>query len=152
MVVLAAGLKEVRVIGGQHGHNSRLPHVVGDRLLPDLDGPPWAPEEVEGATQDVVPRRHARKRARIVAVETQGTRREAVDVGRIELAAPVGTEQVAVQAVEEDDDRVLRASVGFGLGHGASLMQMRSGLPPRPWMGAPGMSPTGGQDPSGLEH
>lgn len=62
-----------------------------------------------------------------MAVETQGARREAVDVGCVELTAPVGTEQVAVQAVEEDDDRILRASVGFELGHGAFLMQTPSG-------------------------
>ena len=108
VVVLPARLEQVGVVGDQHGRHAGGPQLGGDRLLPQLDRPPRLPEEVERAAQQVVASRDARQRARVVAVEADGPCREAVQVGRVELGAAVGADEVAVQAVEEDDDDVAR--------------------------------------------
>jgi hypothetical protein len=87
---------------------------MGDRILPDLDRAPGAPEEVPGAAQDVVARGHAGQGARVVRRELQRARGEAVDVRGCEFARTPGAQHVAVEAVEQEDDDVR------GLGHGPS--------------------------------
>ena len=113
VVVLAAGLEQVRVVGDQLVATpaARSWSVIG--VLPELDRAPRPPQEVERAAQDVVAGRHARQRAGVVAGRSAPTAlREPVEVRRVELAAAVGAEHVPVEAVEQDDDGVLRLGDG----------------------------------------
>src|SRR5262245_42212447 len=59
VVVLTAGLEQVRVVRHEHGGDARRPHGIRDGVLPDLDGSPGTPQEVECAHEDVVAGRHA---------------------------------------------------------------------------------------------
>ena len=108
--VLAAGLEEMRVIGGEHRVHTGAAQRRGDRLLPQLDRPPRLPEEVERPAQDVVARRHARQRAGDVTIEPRGSGGETIEVRGVELVAAVRAEHVPVERVEEHDDDVLRLS------------------------------------------
>ncbi len=70
VVVLAAGLEQVRMVRHEHGGDPRVAsQQVGDGVLPDLDRSPWPPGEVERADEQVVAGRHARQRARVVVGE-----------------------------------------------------------------------------------
>ena len=71
VVVLAADLEQVRMVGHEHRRDPRPPQLVGDRVFPDLDRAPRPPEEVERADEQVVAGRHARQRSRPVPVEPQ---------------------------------------------------------------------------------
>ena len=108
VVVLAAGLEQVRVVGDEHRRHVRAPQRRGDRLLPQLDRPPRLPEEVERADEDVVAGRHARQRPGDVVRELRRTSGEPVEVRRGELGAAVRPEHVPVERVEQDDDDVPR--------------------------------------------
>ena len=66
VVVLAAGLEQVRVIGDELRGDALASQRCRERLFPDLDRAPGAPQEIERAAQDVVARGHARQRAREV--------------------------------------------------------------------------------------
>jgi hypothetical protein len=126
VVVLAADLEQVRVIGNQRRRHAGAPQRHGNGLFPQLDRSPRLPQEVERAAQNVVPRRHARQGAGIVPFETQRALREAVEVGRGELRPAVRTEHVAVQAIEEDDDGVARRRRRLRCGvHGCTLWRKR---------------------------
>ena len=103
VVVLAAGLEEVGMVGHEHGGDTRLGQFGGDGVLPDFDGSPRLPQEVECSTENVMARRDARQRAGVVGGEAQGPPGQPVDVGCVELAGTVRAEQVAVEAVEEND-------------------------------------------------
>ena len=61
VVVLAAHLEQVRVVGEQHRRHPRPAELVDDRVLPHLDRPPRPPEEVERTAQQVVAGRDARQ-------------------------------------------------------------------------------------------
>ena len=111
VVVLPAGLEEMRMVRGQHGGDARRAQGPGDVVLPDLDRAPGAPGEVEGSDEDVVARRHARQRTGVVLREAKCLLGEAGDVGGGELAAAVGLEHLPVQAVQQDDHQVLRLLV-----------------------------------------
>ena len=63
VVVLAAGLEQVRMIRHEHRGDIRTAECRGDRLLPQLDRPPRLPQEVERSDEDVVAGRHARQRS-----------------------------------------------------------------------------------------
>ncbi len=109
VVVLAAEFEEVGVVGDElRGHPGAV-EVVGDRVLPHFDRSPWPPEEVERPAEDVVAGGHAGKRTGVVLLETQRPRGEGIQVRRRELLAAVAAEHVPVQAVEQDDNDVLRA-------------------------------------------
>jgi hypothetical protein len=124
VVVLATALEEVRVVRSQVGVDTRAAQVMGDGVLPDLDGSPGPPQEVEGAAEDVVAGGHTGEGAGVVAIEAGRTPREAVEMGGIELGRAVGAEHPAVQAVEEHNDGVPGAALRFGLAHGG----MSSGI------------------------
>jgi len=112
VVVLAAGLEQVRVVGDEHGEHTLLAQVGGDRLLPQLDRAPRPPQEVERSTEDVVPRRHARQRAGDMPREACGTLGgESIEVGREELGAAVTAEHVPVQRVEQHHHHVARTTI-----------------------------------------
>ena len=102
VVVLAPGLEQVGVIADELGGDASGAQRHGQRVLPQLDRPPRLPQEIERATEQIVPGRHARQRAGVVLGEAHGTGRERVEVRRVELARAVGAEQVAVQAVQQD--------------------------------------------------
>jgi hypothetical protein len=107
VVVLAAALEQVRVIGDEHRRHARVAQVGRDRLFPQLDRAPRSPQEVECAAQDVVPRRHARQRAGDMAGEPGAARGEPIEVGRQELGAAVTPEEVSVERIEQHDDDVV---------------------------------------------
>ena len=106
VVVLAAGLEEVGMVAHQHGGDPGSAQMVGERVLPGLDRTPGPPEEVQRTAEDVVARRHAGDRAGEVALEAQGAPSHAVQVRGGELRPPVGAEEVAVQAVQEDHHHI----------------------------------------------
>ena len=112
VVVLPAGLEQVGMVGDEHGGDPVAPQGPGDGVLPDLDRPPRAPGEVEGADEDVVPGRHARERSGVVPGEAQRGCREGVDGGGGELVPAVGPEHPPVEAVEQDDDQVVGSPTG----------------------------------------
>ena len=115
VVVLAARLEQVGMVGDEHAGDAFGGQRPGDRLLPGLDRPPGLPEEVEGADEDVVAGGHARQRAGDVSGEPGGVLGgEPVEVRGGELGAAVAAEQVPVQRVEQDDADVGRAFDGFG--------------------------------------
>src|SRR4029077_2950361 len=62
VIVLAAGLEEMRVVGDELRNDAGTPQRICDRVLPELDRAPGAPKEVPGAAQDVVTRGDTRKR------------------------------------------------------------------------------------------
>ena len=100
------------MIGDELRGDALAPQRRRQRLLPDLDRAPGAPQEIERAAQDVVARGHARQRARVVPVEAHGAPGETIEIRRVEFRAAVGAEQVAVQAVEQHDDGALRSRRG----------------------------------------
>ena len=114
VVVLAAGLEQVGVVGDQHGGDPVAPQGPGHRVLPYLDRTPGPPREVEGADQDVVPGRHARQRPGVVPGEPQGGGREHVEGRGGELGPAVGAEHPPVEAVEQDDDQVVGSPAPSG--------------------------------------
>src|ERR1019366_10806299 len=79
VVVFAAALEQMRMVGDQLRDDAGLAQMRGDRVLPDLHRPPGPPEEVQGAAEDVVPRRHAGQGADIVVGETDGAGRQPID-------------------------------------------------------------------------
>ena len=74
VVVLAAHLEQVRVVGHQHRGDAGAAEVVGERVLPHLDRAPRPPEEVERAAQDVVAGGDARQRTGVVTREAARAR------------------------------------------------------------------------------
>ncbi len=131
VVVLPAGLEQVGMVGHEHRRHPGPPQVVGDRLLPQLDRAPRPPQEVERTGEQVVARRHARQRAGDVAVEAHRPGGQAVEVRRVELGRPVRPDQVAVEAVEQDDDDVARHRRGRRRGvdaHTAAYSAVSSAL------------------------
>ena len=130
VVVLAAGLEQVRVVRDEHRRHPGVPQGGGDRRLPELDRAPGLPEEVERAAEDVVAGGHARQRAGDVAGEAGGpVGGEAVEVRRVEVGAAVAPEVVAVERVEQDDDDVVAASA-------RRHVPRRAGGPPPNWDGS----------------
>ena len=96
------------MVRDQHGGDAPVPQRPGDGFLPELDGPPGAPGEVEGTDQDVVAGRHAGQRARMMAGESEGGLGESPQSGGLELLVAVGLEQMAVEAVQQHDDQIGR--------------------------------------------
>ena len=121
VVVLAARLEQVGVVGDQHGGHALLAQGPGDGVLPDLDRAPGPPGEVERPHQDVVASGHARQRTDVVVGEAQRLAGEGGELRRGELVAAVGLEQVPVEAVEQHHHQVVgtgAARLGVGGGHG----------------------------------
>ncbi len=108
VVVLAPGLEQMGMVAHQLRRHAGVSQRTGDGVLPDLDRPPWLPQEVHGAAQQIVAGRHAGQRARVVLGEPDGPVGEGVEVGRLELGAAVGPDQVPVQAVEQHHHDVVR--------------------------------------------
>ena len=100
VIVLASGFKQVRVVGDELTGNPGHPEVLGDVVLPQLDRPPWPPQEIPGSTEQIVTSGHAGQRRRVMAGEAQRPGRKSIKVGRFELPASVGPEHVPVKAVE----------------------------------------------------
>ena len=101
VVVLAAGLEQVWVVGDDAGGHAVHAHLACDVGFPDFDAAPRPPQEVPGAAEDVVAGRHARQRRRVVPVEAQRPGGQSVEVGGVELVAAVAAEHAPVQAVEQ---------------------------------------------------
>ena len=107
VVVLPTGLEQVGMVRDQHRGDPAAAERAGDGVLPHLDRAPRPPREVEGADQDVVAGRHARERSGVVPGEADGVPCEPVDGRGGEFGAPVGAEQVPVEAVEQDHHQVV---------------------------------------------
>ena len=108
VVILATGFEEVRMIGDEHRRDAGAPQRPRDRFFPQFDRAPRFPRKVERAAQHVVARRHTRQRADEVVVELHGAARESIQVRRFEFAPAVAAEHVAIEAVEQHHDDVLR--------------------------------------------
>jgi hypothetical protein len=108
VVVLAARLEQVRMVGDELGDDAGASQRRGNGLLPQFDRTPRPPQEVERPDEHVVPRRHARQRAAVVLGEANRSAGEAIEVRRVELGPAVAPEQMTVQRVEENDDGVVR--------------------------------------------
>ena len=120
VVVLAAGLEEMRVISDEHRRDSCVASQRSrDRGLPYLDRSPRSPREVERAHEQVVTSGHAREGTGVVVREPNRPRREAVEVRRVELRAAVAAEEVPIQAVEQHHDDITRTT------HAATVTQIR---------------------------
>jgi len=85
VIVLAAGLEQMRVITDELRADVLAPERFRQRLLPDLDRAPRLPEEVSCAADEIVPRRHARQGAGVVVRELHRLLREAIEVRCVEL-------------------------------------------------------------------
>ena len=129
VVVLATGLEQVRMVAHQHAGDALDAHVEGDRVLPQLDRAPRLPQEVQRTAQDVVARRHARQRAHAVVGELHRAGGKPVEVGRVELAAAIRSQHVAVEAVQQYHHGVGRLA---GLVHGAPSLPWGGLIVPRP--------------------
>ena len=129
VVILAARLEQVRMVGAQHGGHAGVAQRVGDGPLPHLDRSPRPPQEVERAGEDVVTGRHARQRPDHVAVEAHRPGGKPVEVRSGELVRSVGTHVVAVQAVEQHHDDVAGCDYQgrrfLGERHGATMPRGR---------------------------
>ena len=108
VIVFAADLEQMRMIRDQLGYDAGRAKIRGQRPLPDFDRAPRLPQKIDRAAQDVVTRRDAWQRARVVTVEANRAARESVEIGRRELAPAVGAEHVTIEAVEQYYDGVLR--------------------------------------------
>ena len=108
VIVFAADLEQMRMIRDQLGDDAGRAKIRGERPLPDFDRAPRLPQKIDRAAKNIVTRRDAWQRPRVVTVEANRAAREAVEVGRGELAPAVGAEHVAIEAVEQYYDRVLR--------------------------------------------
>ena len=100
VVVLAADLEQVGVVGDDPGGDAAHPHLAGDVGLPNLDRAPWPPQEFSGTAEDVVPRRHTGQRAREVTIKTHGAFGETINVRCFEFGSAVITDHVAIQTVQ----------------------------------------------------
>ena len=106
VIVLAAGLEEMRMVGDELGDDPRPAQQHRDRLLPELDRSPRPPQEVERADEEVVAGRHAGQRPGVVLRESHRVAGEPVEVRRLELGAAVRAEHVPVQGVEQHHDDI----------------------------------------------
>ena len=118
VIIFAAHFEQMRMVRHQLGHDSRRAKIRGQRPFPDFDRAPRLPQKIDRAAQDVVTRRDTRQRARVMPVEADRAPREGVEVGSVELASAVCAEHVAIEAVEQYDDRVFGTPRrDFGLTH-----------------------------------
>ena len=101
VVVLATCLEQMGMIGDQHGGDAGIAQIGRDRSFPRFDRAPGSPQEVEGATENVVARGHAGQRPGDMAGEAGGTLCEAVEVRCGELGAAIAAEHVPIQRVEQ---------------------------------------------------
>src|SRR5208282_3139909 len=112
MVVLAADLEQMWMVRDQLGDDACRAEIAGQRPFPDFDRAPRLPQEVQRAAQDIVPRRYAWQRARVVPIKANGAAGKCVEVRGRELAPAVGAQHVPIEAVEQDYDRIARPRGG----------------------------------------
>ena len=60
VIVLSAGFKQMRMIRDHLCHNALALEFIGQRPLPKLNRPPWLPQKIKRAAEDVVSCRHTR--------------------------------------------------------------------------------------------
>ena len=107
VVVLAARLEQVRMVGHEHRGDTRVAtEQPRDGVFPDLDRAPRPPGKIERTDEQIVTRRHAGQRPRHVIREAHRTGCEPVEVRRVELRAAITAEHVPVEAVEQHDHHV----------------------------------------------
>src|SRR5208282_3320651 len=108
VVVLAADLEQMWMVRDQLGDDACRAEIAGQRPFPDFDRAPRLPQEVQRAAQDIVPRRYAWQRARVVPIEAKGAAGERVEVRGRELTPAIGAQHMPIKAVEQDYDRIAR--------------------------------------------
>ena len=105
MVVLPAQM-EVMVVVGDHMAEIPVPaQHIGQRAVKRLDWCPVALKEVDTSGQQIMPRRHARRRADKMVVEHAAARGETVHIRGAHPVVPIGRQEVPVEAVHQNDDR-----------------------------------------------
>ncbi len=108
VIVLASGLEQVRMVGDEHRNHTGIAQMPNERVFPDLDRTPGLPEEVQRPAQYVVPGGYAGQRSGIVLLEAQRAGGEPIKVRGLELFPAVGPHHMAVQAVQQNYDCILR--------------------------------------------
>src|SRR5690606_6839315 len=108
VIILAARLEEMWVIGNQLRHHTLLAQLIGNGIFPKLDRAPGTPEKIERTPKNVVTGGYAGKRAGEVAREARGAGREAIEIWRRKLHAAISAQHMPVEAVEQDHDSILR--------------------------------------------
>src|ERR1700723_3337511 len=101
VIVLAADLEQMRMIRDQLGDDASGTKIRSQRPLPYFDRAPRLPQKIDRAAKNVVTRRDAWQRARVMTVEANRAARETIEIGRRELAPAVRTEHVTIEAVEQ---------------------------------------------------
>ncbi len=117
----AAVLEVVVVVGDQMAVDPGLPEQVGQVVVEGLERAPGAVQEVEPPGLHVAPCRHAGHAADEMPLEGDAPLRQPIEIGRRDLAAAIGAENVAVERIEEEINET----------HG-------SGTPGRARQGSPG--------------